>query len=62
MQGFLCDNGWASPLELPRGFRESELRRWLARIPSARSRTMAESRLESFLGQAQREHPSRAST
>lgn len=41
-------------LELPRGFRKSELRRWLARIPSARSRTLTESRLGAFLGEALR--------
>lgn len=39
-------------LELPRGFRKSELRRWLERIPSPRSRTLTESRLGAFLGQA----------
>lgn len=39
-------------LELPRGFRKAELRRWLDRIPSARSRTLTESRLGTFLGQA----------
>lgn len=39
-------------LELPRGFRRSELRRWLGQIPSARSRTLTESRLVAFLGPA----------
>lgn len=39
-------------LELPRGFRKSELRRWVERIPSARSRTLTESRLAAFLSQA----------
>lgn len=36
-------------LELPRGFRESEARRWLRKIPSARSRTLTDARLSSFL-------------
>ena len=36
-------------LELPRGFKVSEARRWLRRIPSARSRTLTEARLSSFL-------------
>lgn len=41
-------------LELPRGFRRSELRRWLERVPSARSRTLTESRLAAFLGHARK--------
>lgn len=36
-------------LELPRGFRQSELRRWIHRIPSARSRTLTERRVAAFL-------------
>lgn len=36
-------------LELPRRFRRSELRRWLARIPSARSRTITMHKLGEFL-------------
>lgn len=36
-------------LELPRGFRRAELRRWVARIPSERSRTVTERKLETFL-------------
>ena len=39
-------------LELPRGFRRRELARWLARIPSARARTLTEKRLEKFLAGA----------
>jgi predicted transcriptional regulator of viral defense system len=41
-------------LELPRGFRERELRRWVAKIPSARSRTLTSSRLDAFLAGAAR--------
>jgi hypothetical protein len=41
-------------LELRRRFRKSELRHWLERIPSARSRTLTESRLAAFLGQARK--------
>lgn len=36
-------------LEIPRGFRHGELRRWLARIPSERSRTLTKRKLEHFL-------------
>jgi predicted transcriptional regulator of viral defense system len=36
-------------LEIPRGFREREVRRWVQRIPSARSRTLTESQVERFL-------------
>jgi predicted transcriptional regulator of viral defense system len=39
-------------LELPRGFKESEARRWLRKIPSARSRTLTDARLTSFLTRA----------
>jgi predicted transcriptional regulator of viral defense system len=39
-------------LELPRGFRERELARWLCRIPSARSRTLTERKLATFLAEA----------
>ncbi len=36
-------------IELPRGFRRSELKRWLARIPSERSRTITSRKLDEFL-------------
>ena len=36
-------------LELPRSFKESEARRWIRKIPSARSRTLTDARLTSFL-------------
>lgn len=36
-------------LELPRGFRRSELARWLAKVPSARSRTLTANKLEQLL-------------
>jgi predicted transcriptional regulator of viral defense system len=39
-------------LELPRSFRRAELRRWLARIPSIRARTITESKLAEFLDAA----------
>jgi predicted transcriptional regulator of viral defense system len=39
-------------LELPRAFRRAELRRWLEKIPSARSRTITEQKLQSFLSRA----------
>ena len=39
-------------LELPRGFKESEARRWLRKIPSARSRTLTDARLTSFIAQS----------
>lgn len=39
-------------LELPRGFRRAELKRWLARIPSERSRTITERKLGELLGAA----------
>jgi predicted transcriptional regulator of viral defense system len=35
--------------ELPRGFRTAELKRWVARIPSARSRTITTRKLEELL-------------
>jgi len=37
-------------LELPRGFRRSELRAWIDRIPSQRSRSIVRSRLDGALG------------
>jgi predicted transcriptional regulator of viral defense system len=37
-------------LELPRGFKHAELKRWLAKIPSERSRTLTTRKLEAFLG------------
>lgn len=39
-------------LELPRGFRRAELKRWLARIPAQRSRTITEHKLNEFLAAA----------
>jgi hypothetical protein len=36
-------------LELPRGFRHKELGRWLAKIPSARSRTITSQKLDELL-------------
>jgi len=35
-------------LSLPRGFRRSELRRWLAKIPSERSRTVTARKLDAW--------------
>lgn len=37
-------------LSLPPGFRRSELRRWLARIPSKRSRTLTARKLDAWVG------------
>ncbi len=37
-------------LELPKTFRRAELKRWLARIPSERSRTITREKLEQLLG------------
>lgn len=39
-------------LELPRKFRRAELKRWLAKIPSARSRTITRRKLEEFFASA----------
>ncbi|HKP61918.1 MAG TPA: hypothetical protein VJV78_34540 [Polyangiales bacterium] len=39
-------------LELPRGFRRAELKRWLALIPAQRSRTITERKLSEFLAAA----------
>lgn len=39
-------------LELPRGFRHRELARWVAKIPSARSRTLTERKLAGFVAKA----------
>jgi hypothetical protein len=39
-------------LELPRGFRRKELLRWLAKIPSERSRTLTTQKLEKLLARA----------
>ena len=36
-------------LELPRRFRRAELKRWLAKIPSLRSRTVTQRKLEALL-------------
>lgn len=41
-------------LELPRGFSRRELARWVRRIPSERTRTLTERKLESFLASARR--------
>jgi len=41
-------------LELPRGFRRAELKRWVAKIPSERSRTITERRLAALLATASR--------
>jgi hypothetical protein len=37
-------------LELPRGFRWRELKRWVDRVPATRKRTMVMRRLRQFLG------------
>lgn len=37
-------------LELPRGFRRAELKRWLVKIPSERSRTITQRKLDELLG------------
>jgi hypothetical protein len=39
-------------LELPRKFRHAELKRWLAKIPSERSRTITRRKLDEFLASA----------
>jgi predicted transcriptional regulator of viral defense system len=39
-------------LELPRKFRHTELKRWVEKIPSSRSRTITRSKLEELLGAA----------
>jgi predicted transcriptional regulator of viral defense system len=39
-------------LELPRRFRAAELKRWLAKIPSERSRTIATRKLDEFIASA----------
>jgi predicted transcriptional regulator of viral defense system len=41
-------------LVIPRGFRRAELKRWVDRIPSSRSRTIARQKLEAFLAGASR--------
>lgn len=41
-------------LELPRGFRRSEARRWVRRIPSARLRTIVERKLDEVLARSPR--------
>jgi predicted transcriptional regulator of viral defense system len=41
-------------LELPTRFRRAELKRWLARIPSERSRTITQRKLDAFLSAASR--------
>lgn len=41
-------------IELPARFRRAELRRWVARIPSERSRTITANKLEQFLESAAR--------
>ena len=37
-------------LELPRGFRRAELKHWLAKVPSARARTITSRKLEALIG------------
>jgi len=39
-------------MEIPRGFRRAEARKWISRIPSARVRTIVAGRLEQVLRQA----------
>jgi hypothetical protein len=39
-------------VELPRGFRRAEARRWVARIPSARRRTIVARKLNDVLARA----------
>ena len=39
-------------LELPRAFRHEELWRWVAKIPSERSRTLTKQKLDALLGKA----------
>jgi predicted transcriptional regulator of viral defense system len=39
-------------LELPRGFKRKELSRWVAKIPSVRSRTLTSQKLDELLGKA----------
>lgn len=39
-------------VELPRGFRRKELSRWLAKIPSARSRTLTAKKLDALLARS----------
>ena len=39
-------------LELPRGFRRSDAREWLRRIPEGRLRTIAANKLEDLLARA----------
>ena len=39
-------------LELPRAFRHKELWRWVAKIPSERSRTLTKQKLDALLGKA----------
>lgn len=41
-------------LELPRKFRRAELERWLAKIPSERSRTITRRKLDAFLAAGRR--------
>ncbi|MEO8901821.1 MAG: hypothetical protein ABI488_08255 [Polyangiaceae bacterium] len=42
-------------LELPRGFRRAELKRWLTKIPSERSRTITQNKLDLFIAAASRD-------
>jgi predicted transcriptional regulator of viral defense system len=39
-------------IEIPRGFRRAEAKKWISRIPSARVRTIVAGRLEQILRQA----------
>jgi predicted transcriptional regulator of viral defense system len=43
---------WLPELTLPKNFRRAELRRWLAKIPSERSRTITKTKLEQLLASA----------
>jgi predicted transcriptional regulator of viral defense system len=45
-------------LELPRGFHRSKLQHWLAKIPSARSRTLTEKKLDELLRTPRARQPS----
>lgn len=49
-------------LELPRRFKRKELGRWVARIPSLRSRTLTAHKLEELLSKASGVRDTRAST
>ena len=48
-------------LELPRNFRHARLKQWIAKIPSSRSRTITERKLEQLLASSRRHRGSVAS-